>query len=171
MRRALAAFGVLLLVPATAGATASAPGDGTLSVKRGIGFVKLDLDRGAVIGRIERGRLTILNPKNDDCEALLVWEQGERAEASEKETKRGEIACIYTGRAMRFRIVGGQPQVTLSGRDISLSAVGRGLVSLKGDLTVLDAGVYSVDGNEYLPLPILLKRMLLGDGPLVATSA
>jgi hypothetical protein len=167
VRRMLAIFGVFLLAPAAAAASSTAPGDGTLSIKRGVGVVRLEIDRGAVIGRIGNGVLTVSNPRNGDCEKLLVWEQGERVAVSdERETRRGDLECIYTGRAMRFRIVGGAPQLKLTGKDISVSAVGRGVAYLQGDLTVLEAGTYSVDGDDHLPLPILRKRVLLGDGPV-----
>ena len=53
---------------------------------------------------------------------------------------------------MRFRLIGGAFKVTVIGRGVNLSVVGRGRVTLKGEGT-LDDGSYSVNGADYLLVP------------------
>ncbi len=148
---------VALLVPAAAVAVKEVPGDGTLSVRKADGFVTLDLDRGAVLGQMGSGVLLVRNPKKDDCDTLLVWEFGERTDALERETKRGDLVCRYEGRKIRFRIVGGEPNVAARGSNIALAAVGRGSAQLRGT-----DGSYSVNGGEYIPLPDELRKVSIG---------
>ena len=161
---ALAALAALA-VPAGALATRTMPGDGTLSVRSGDGIVVLDLARGAVIGRIAKGTVTVVDPKGGDCDAPLVWDNGERAEAVERsmlgELGQREPACVFTGTNMRFRLVGGKNHVILSGTDISVSAVGRGFVLLRGTRRVQD-GSYSLNGEPYESMPDQSLQLTLG---------
>jgi hypothetical protein len=60
MRRALVVcLCAVLTLPATALALRLAPGDGTLAVRNGDGLVHLKLRSGAVLGRVDIGRLEI----------------------------------------------------------------------------------------------------------------
>jgi hypothetical protein len=149
----------VLAVPAVAAALPSAPGDGTLSVRNGDGLIRLELIRGAAIGRIGDGTLTVVDPHNDDCEAPLVWDDGERAEFEKKivvvrsEPTVFETRCVFRGVDMRFRLIGHDGDTfRLRGESIGLSAVGRGSVYLDGRGEGPD-GTYSLNGEEYASLP------------------
>jgi hypothetical protein len=164
MRKAILLPIVLALaLPVVAAATVHA-GDGTLSVENGKGKVVVQA-RGGLIGRLDRGSVTIfdLTPADanepvvsgDDQPLLLVGQNGIR----------------YRGNGIRFRVIGGGFRVVVQGRGIDLSVVGRGNGSLEGDDKVADTGLYSLDGADCRksaatcqPLPVEGFRFRLG-GP------
>jgi hypothetical protein len=119
-----------------------------------------------VIGLVGLGRVEIEAPKDDDCDLLSVW--GAETEKTRLKPDRGGdfvTVCVFSGRDVRFRLIG-QHEVRLTGKDgigkdISLSAVGRGPVSIKGSGGERD-GTYSVNGGDYVSLPDELKRIVLG---------
>ena len=153
MRRSvLPALLLLLALPGVAGALGGAQADGTLSVRNGDGVVSLDL-RGVVIGRIASGKLTVFGPKEGSCDAPLVWgAEDERLQAArDRITGLSRLRCVYSGTAIRFRLVGGQNELRATGEGISISAVGSGFVELKGKGGA--DGTYSRNGAEYLSLP------------------
>lgn len=154
MRRLLTLLLALALAaPVAASARQAIPGDGSLSVRNGDGQVRLTV-RGAVIGKVERGQLTVIDPAKE-CDALLVWE----ADAPPREwtTTDGETACTYRGTDLRFRFVGGVNELRVAGVGIYLSAVGRGQVRVKGV-----AGSYAVNGGRYQELPAEWVREFIG---------
>ncbi len=169
MRRLLALIVVLVgAVPAVAAAGAGTSTDGTLAVRGGDGVVGLTLARGAVLGRVERGLRTgaeavivVIAPRSGTCDSLLVWEQDERAESTDKLTIKGELRCEYRGRGMRFRLVADDTAVIVKGTNIALSAVGRGTGYLRGQ-GGLDDGRYSLDGEPFESLPDEKKTFTLG---------
>jgi hypothetical protein len=146
---------VFLVLPAGATATRAAPGDGTLSVRDGVGTVQIEL-RGAIIGRMASGTLRIDNPRNDDCAEPLVW--GAETVTPEPLIVTGELGirqprCIYSGRDLRFRLVGGEHDISIvRGRDVNISAAGKGEAFLRGTGGFFD-GTYSLDGRDYVSLP------------------
>lgn len=153
-----------LAVPAAALASQAAPGDGTLSVREGEGTVQLQL-RGAILGRIGSGSLWIDDPKAGHCDGPLVW--GADVESTRAVFVNGEIElrCIYTGTNIRFRLVGGDHDISIvRGRDVAISAVGRGMAFLKGRgaFTGLPDGTYSVDGRDYVSLPDIGREIEIG---------
>jgi hypothetical protein len=83
--------------------------------------------------------------------------------------KKGETTadlvtvCVFTGKDIRFRLIG-QNLVRLDGKNISLSAVGRGPVAIKGAGGLTD-GTYSVNGGDYTSLPDEIKRFMLAPPP------
>jgi hypothetical protein len=154
MRRLLPILLVIALAaPIAAFARSAVPGDGSLSVRNGDGQVRL-LIRGAVIGKVESGRLTVIDPAKD-CDLLLVWETD--APPREWTTTDGETACTFTGTDLRFRFVGGLNEVRVIGSGVYLSAVGKGSARLRGT-----AGTYSVDGGKYVDLPAAWVREQIG---------
>jgi hypothetical protein len=161
---------VAVALPASALADVGAvPADGTLSVKGGHGFVSLNL-RGAAIGLVGLGRVEIEAPKDDDCDALNVWgAEDEKTRLKPARVKKGETTadlvtvCVFTGKDVRFRLIG-QHLVRLDGTKISLSAVGRGPVAIKGDGGATD-GTYAVNGGDYTSLPDKLEKFTLGPLP------
>jgi hypothetical protein len=162
MRKTLVLAALLALAVPVAGLGAARVDDGTLSVENGRGKVNVAA-RGGLIGRIDRGSVTIfdLSPADahdavvsgDDRPVVLVGENGVR----------------YRGQGIRFRILGGNFRVVIQGRGIDLSVVGRGNGFLEGETAA--PGLYSLDGADCRrapascePLPLLGTRFKLG-GP------
>jgi hypothetical protein len=167
--RKLTLLGCSLAAAAAVAASAGAadPNSGVLSVERGRGAVILEL-RGVVLGRLANGTLRVTDQTpRDRFEALVV---GRRL----TEERIGPRTVVYRGQGLSFRMVGGAYRIGVRGGGISLSAAGRGSVSLDGEpkLDGEDAGVYSIDGTdcsvlplECTPLPLEPERYLLGPRP------
>jgi hypothetical protein len=151
------------LLPAAALAGPAVAGEGTLSVRNGDGRLALIGFRGAIIGRVGVGRLTIVEPRTGTCDTQLVW-AADTVRATilpGGELGEGRFACVYTGANMRFRLVGAQDEVRLRGRDIGASIVGRGTAIVEGDGGLFD-GLYSLNGEDYRSLPDEATRLVLG---------
>jgi hypothetical protein len=134
----------LLVAGAIAGSAGGAyQNGGELSVERAKGAVILEI-RGSVLGRLGAGtlRVTDATPR-DRFEALVT---GRRFE----EEQVGPRTVVYRGFGLRFRMVGGAYRIAARGSGISLSAVGRGFVTLDGDrrFPTDDVGVYSLEGVD-----------------------
>ena len=158
MRRLLTiALLIALAVPAGSAARERSPNDGTLSVRDARGTVVLNV-RGGVIGSFARGSVTITDPVDGDGTGPIVT--GEDFPPIE----RSETTTTWRGTKVRFRIIGGSFKVTIKGRGINLSLVGKGNVTLNGAGTG-DDGTYSVNGGEYSLVPDFLFPF-----PLSATS-
>lgn len=144
-----------LVALGAAPAEAGAPGDGTLSVRDARGLVQLS-SRGTMIGRIERGKLTVTDPNPRDNRRPIVLG------AERRVTSRNLKTTIYTGKDIRVRITAGLAHVRFEGRGIHLSAVGRGsgLLDGAGDPTtgVFFDGVWSLNDEDYHSLPDELER-------------
>jgi hypothetical protein len=154
----------ILALPTAALAAQAAPGDGTLSVREGDGTVQLQL-RGAILGRIGSGSLWIDDPKNTDCAAQLVWGEDDTETRAVFSNGEFELRCVYTGQDIRFRLVGGMHDISIvRGRDVAISAVGRGTGFLKGRgaLSGLPDGTYSLDGGDYVSLPDAGRQLEIG---------
>jgi hypothetical protein len=158
-RTALLIMLVCLALPAAALAAAAVPGDGTLSVRNGNGNVRLVLERGVAIGRIGEGQLMVVDPRNNDCDTLLVWDDGERAQPIERAVVLPtrfdvELRCIFKGTNMRFRLSASDGNnLRITGTEIGLSAVGRGSGRVKGQPLDGADGTYAVNGDDYVSLP------------------
>jgi hypothetical protein len=170
MRRSLViALLVALTLPVGAFAAETAPGDGTLSVRNGDGVVALNL-RGVVIGFVGNGRLEIERAKDTDCDALNVW-GAERERDAVKRDELGRVVrdelgkpvaiCLFIGKDIRFRLAAGANELRLVGNKISLSAVGRGVVALKGRGGQQD-GSFAVNGQEYRSMPDERRQFVVG---------
>ena len=164
MRKALVLFTLLALGIPAAGAAAPSADDGTLSVEDGRGKVSIDA-RGAVIGRLASGTLTIWDLTPEDTSLPVVWGDDLPVRLV------GETGVRYSGTGMRFRVIGGRYRIVISGRGIDLSAVAKGWASLRAELGAFDPGIYSVDGADCSsirevasckPLPELERRFTLG---------
>jgi hypothetical protein len=158
----LAAFAA---VATSAGAVGSDAG--VLSVERGRGIVALDL-RGSVLGRLGNGaiRVTDHTPRDPFTEIVV----GRKLVPE----RVGPRTVVYRGQGLSFRMVGGGYRIGVRGGGISLSAVGRGHVTLDGEPRFAgdDPGVYSIDGTDcgVLPLacialPLEPERFVLGPRP------
>lgn len=154
---------VCLAAPSAALALRRAPGDGTLAVRNGEGFLRLDIT-GAVIGRLDAGRLELVSPSVDDCDEWAVWGADRTRSRSLRD---GTTTCVFavfarTSESIRFRVVLG-PQETLTirnGSGFSLSAVGQGTGFIKG-AGEFD-GVLSLNGDRFRSLPDAGLRFALG---------
>jgi hypothetical protein len=160
MRKLFILLALLALALPVAAISATRAGEGTLSVDDGRGKVNVRA-RGGIIGRLDRGSVTIydLTPADanqlvatgDDQPVLLVGENGIR----------------YRGAGIRFRVIGGNFRILVQGRGIDLSVVGKGEGFIEGD--TLEPGVYSLDGadcrkdrDSCKPLPQPGTRFRLG---------
>ena len=164
MRKTLVLLTLLALSLPVAGAAAPSAGEGTLSVEGGRGKVSIDA-RGAVIGRLVSGTVTIWDLTPEDANLPVVWGDDQPVRLV------GETGIRYSGTGMRFRVIGGRYRIQITGRGIDLSAVGRGWASLRAELATVDPGVYSIDGDDCSsirertscdPLPELERRFALG---------
>jgi hypothetical protein len=164
----LLACSIVALAAIGGSARAAEPDVGVLSVEGGKGAVMLDL-RGSVLGRVASGTLRVTDQTPRDRYAALV--------VGRKLTQEriGPRTVVYRGQGLRFRMVGGGYRIVVRGTGISLSAVGRGVVSLDGErrFTGEDAGVYSLeDGVDCGVEPLLCvalpdepERFVLGGEP------
>ncbi|MBD0337791.1 MAG: hypothetical protein ICV67_00700 [Thermoleophilia bacterium] len=163
MRRLLLiALLACLAVPAAAVAQKRAPGDGSLVVRSGAGFLRLDIT-GAVIGRLEAGQVEIASHRVDDCDDWAVW----GADRARIRSRTGVTTCTFTvflrtPQAIRFRVVLG-PDETLTIRgasSLSVSAVGQGSGFIRGAGAA--DGVYSLHAGAFRSLPDLGLAFSLG---------
>jgi hypothetical protein len=163
-RTALIVLLCALVVPAAAWAGPRVLGDGTLSVRNGDGVVRLDLDRGVVIGRIGNGKIELIGAQDEACSEPLVWDDGEQilGEIQPRVAADGTVVvtCAYQGQNLRFRLLGSDAATfRLTGDNISVSAVGRGRGQIRGQSSLttpkraLSDGTYSLNGDDYASLP------------------
>jgi hypothetical protein len=162
MRKAILLLVALALALPVVAAATLRTGDGTLSVENGRGKVSVQA-RGGLIGRLDRGSVTIfdLTPADanqpvvsgDDQPLMLIGDNGIR----------------YRGAGIRFRVIGGGFRVVVQGRGIDLSVVGRGNGYVEGDERAFDTGLYSLAGADCRkdaascePLPVEGFRFKLG---------
>jgi hypothetical protein len=135
-------------------AGAASPNAGELSVERGKGAVILEI-RGSVLGRLGAGTLRVTDTSPRDPFTEIVT--GRKV----VEERVGPRTVLYRGFGLRFRMVGGSYRIVARGSGISLSAVGRGFVTLDGDrkFPADDAGAYSLDGADCGLEPLLCFPM------------
>ncbi|HSI97176.1 MAG TPA: hypothetical protein VK926_02350 [Gaiellaceae bacterium] len=124
-------------------AGAASPNAGELSVERGKGSVVLEI-RGSVLGRLATGTLRVTDLTPRDRFVPLVAGRKITQERVSPQT------VVYRGQGLRFRMLGGGYRIVARGSGVSISAVGRGAVTLHGDRKAPgdDAGVYSLDGAD-----------------------
>jgi hypothetical protein len=159
-----AAFIVLLvgLVGASAAAAVAARADDErLSINEGRGLVWIEA-KGALIGRLDKGQLSVTDLTPFDLNDPLVY-------GCDEEWFRGPTN-VCRGENIRFRVIGGRWRVAIRGAGIDLSAAARGRVLLDGD--GIRTGVYSTDGvdcrtaaEDCEPLPEEETSFLLGTPP------
>jgi hypothetical protein len=151
MRRLLVPLLLLATaVPAAfAAGTAPAP-DGTLAVRDGRGKVQLTI-KGSLIGRLGNGSITIEELAPDDDTEPVV-----RGYKTFKWGRNNNMRT-YTGKNVRFRLIGGRYRVVFNGKGLFFSAVGKGRVTLDGTGSmaagVFYDGFYSLNGSEEESLP------------------
>jgi hypothetical protein len=131
--------------------------DGYLAVEDGKGVVQIAA-RGSVIGRVGQGRILVIDANPYDAVRPRI--RGARWHA-----RRSRKMTVYGGRNLRYRLAGGFFRLRLAGLGIDLSAVGRGAVTLKGDVRYADTGVYSLNGGDFTPLPYETTTVQLAAPP------
>jgi opacity protein-like surface antigen len=146
MRRLLTfAMLAVLALPAVSAARTQGANDGTLSVQDARGTITIS-GRGGVIGSFARGSVRINDPIDEDGTGPIVT-------GDDWSKERDSTTTTWGGTKVRFRIIGGSFRVVVKGRGINLSLVGTAKVTLDGAGTE-DDGSYSVNGGEYLALPV-----------------
>ena len=158
MRKGAVLILLVAAVAAPAVALAAAAEWSPLSISDGRGKVTLR-GRGTVIGRLDRGTITVTDLTPLDTSEPLTFN-------CDDETFRGS-ATVCTGDHLRFRMIGGGWRIAISGVGIDISAaVSRGWVTMDGDTK--RPGVYSVEGADCrtqsvlcVPLPTEETTILL----------
>jgi hypothetical protein len=140
----VAALAAALTAPAAF--PANTPGDGTLSMKRGRGFVSIKF-RGTAIGRLVSGKVQIKDFRpfdNRDPQFLNCRKP--------RYINLTTTAC--QGRNIGFRVIDGRYTIVVRGSGIFLSIVGRGtlLVDGSGDDGLPD-GIMQLNDGPYESLP------------------
>jgi hypothetical protein len=151
MRKLVVVVLVALAVPAAAFARPVERGDGTLAVKNAVGQVTVRAT-GTMLGRVTSGTVTIvdLSPGGTNDTQVFGYDRKPRL--------RLDGSSVYQGNDMRFRIVGGQYSVVVTGSGINFSAVGRGTIVGQG----VSDGVFSTDGSPFRPVQPLLYTDTFG---------
>jgi hypothetical protein len=160
MRKTLFFLVLLALALPVAAVSAERAGDGTLLVEDGRGTVTIQA-RGGVIGRLERGTVTIFDLTPEDANDPAVFGDDQPV------LFVGDTGIRYRGTGIRYRLIGGSFRIVVTGRGIDLSAVGKGTGTLRGETE--DPGLYSLDGADCRkvpesckPLPEIAKPFKLG---------
>ena len=159
----LGALALAVIVPAaTSQAASRATTDGCLVVNNSNAIVTVNA-RGTLVGRFDRGEVTITDPLPGDG-TVKVTGYDEVVPLAPPAT--GGTRRRYTGDAgVRFR-ASGKTIVRVEAIGIDLSAVGRGKVTLNGGVFI-EPGTYSVDSDSFCqdnfhPLPEVPQTFALG---------
>jgi hypothetical protein len=146
MRRFVPLVVILALaLPAAAWGVKAMPGDGTLVVDNGRGYVVVRV-RGGILGRFDQGRLTVDDPVKGDGSGPKVFN-------ADQVQDLGNGRTVYIGNNIRFRMIGGLYRVQVNAVGIDISAVGRGTVTLDATGFTDFPGRFSLDGGVFQPLP------------------
>jgi hypothetical protein len=145
-----------LAVPSAAVALTHASNDGTLAVRDATGKIRIQAV-GAFLGRIDKGKVTIVDPVDGDGTGPIV--SGCEFGPKYTDTDAGGTIAVCSGTKLRFRLVGGRFKVVITGTGIDVSAVGHGVVVLNGDGG--NDGRFSFNGDDFRSLPDLAQTFPL----------
>jgi hypothetical protein len=152
MRRlVLLALFAVLAVPAAALAAERAADDGTLSVVNADGVVNV-VARGGVIGSCDQCRVWITDPVAGDGTGAVVTGWEDKDDINDTKSK-------WSGKDVRFKLIGGAFKLRIVGSGITLYAVGKGSGSLRGAFT--NTGTWSLNDATPRQLPDTMKPFLL----------
>lgn len=146
MRRLVVLVTVLALaVPVAAVGSVRSPGDGTLSVTKVDGSVRIK-GKGAIIGRCDRCVLRIDDVRESDPIRPFVTRPNGVQRGVDLDGD-GD-ADRFVGTNLRWKIIGGSFEVQVAqGTGVGISFVGRGWVRVAGT-----AGTYFVNGSDPQPV-------------------
>lgn len=139
----------VLAVAATLASASSAwavASDGGVELAGGSGRAVLSL-RGASLGTLESGRITV-TVRAGEPRIVVTGHEWQR--------KAKDGGTTYGGRDLRYRVFRGAWRLVIQGTGINASAVGGGIVGLRG------TGRYSIDGASYEPWPSVYQTIRLG---------
>ncbi len=126
--------------------------DGTLSLRAGRGSFALLTMTGSVLGRIDKGMLTITDPDRSTGDPIVrgwTWIKF-RSATTVQYGSNGK-------KPLRFRILGGRFDLRIDGATgAELSVVGRGRAMVDGagfDELGLSDGTYSLNDSPYVTVP------------------
>jgi hypothetical protein len=152
MRRlALLALFAALAVPATALAAQRAADDGTLSVVNGDGVINV-VARGGVIGSCDQCRVWITDPVQGDGTGPIVAGAEDMDLLTDTKSK-------WSGKDVRFKLIGGFFRLRVVGSGITLYAVGKGSGSLRAATT--NTGTWALNDAVPRQLPDTMKPFQL----------
>jgi hypothetical protein len=132
-----------LALPGLAWTATRAVDDGTLSVKNGDGVVFVSAT-GTLIGTCDQCRVSIVDPSPDDGAPPIVTGYEGHKDISDTHD-------LWSGKDVRFRMVGGFFKVKIVGDGIDLAVVAKGWGRIQASDT--NTGTYSVNGDPRRPLP------------------
>jgi hypothetical protein len=132
-----------LALPGLGWAVTRALDDGTLSVRNGDGVIFVSA-RGTVIGACDQCRVSIVDPSPGDGAPAVVTGYEDHRDISDSRD-------LWSGKDVRFRMVGGVFKIKVSGSGIDLGVVAKGW----GRIQAYDSntGTYSVNGEPRRQLP------------------
>ena len=116
---------------------------------------------GAVIAQVRKGKVKVKiykQHRHKDAHRQTVIRM--RGTGTIRHLQDG--GTVYKGRNIRIRIVDQKFRVQIVGVGIHLSAVAQGQVTLQADPNASDPGVFSIDGDNYQPLPAIATQYQLG---------
>jgi hypothetical protein len=151
-----------LAVPAV-GLALSGDNDGTLSVKAGVGSVKVYFN-GSAVGRLRSGSIQVTDPVASDGVGFEFSNCDVERDKSDTTTNRNDTIKVCSGDNLRFRAIGGRYQIVIRGAGINLSAVGHGSTILNGagdNPDVFSDGTYSLNDGPYRSLPDFGTQFIL----------
>jgi hypothetical protein len=163
MRRiALILLALTLALPVAATAARAASGDGSLVVTNADGSITVQV-KGVIFGHFDRGRMTVLDWKADNPNALLS------VSSAKMDFKGAKLNVVYSGKDVRFLFPAGSYTLRFDGAGIDLSAVGKGTLSVTGKTSSTgEDGVVSVNGAKAIPLPSIA---IFGGSTLAVTGS
>ena len=132
-----------LALPGLAWAASRAVDDGTLPVRNADGVIFVSA-RGTLIGTCDQCRVSIVDPSPDDgAPPVVTGYEGHRDISDTHE--------LWSGKDIRFRMVGGVFKIKVTGNGIDLSVVAKGWGRIQGYDS--NTGTYSVNGDPRRLLP------------------
>ena len=147
-------LGMLVAALAASAAAASAPlgiggqRDGTFAVVDGRGSFQLQNVQGGLVGRVDRGKVTITSPYSNTGTTIVRGYQSIKIKTP--------TTTVYCCKNIRFRTSGKFTLQIDQGVGVELSVVGRGKAMLRGagyaELGLSD-GTYQLNDSPAVPVP------------------
>jgi len=151
-----------LVLPAAATAGRTAPGDGSLVVSNADGTITVQV-KGVIFGHFDRGRMTVIDPKADNPNALISVSN------AKMDFRGAKLNVVYSGKDVRFLFPAGSYTLKFDANGVDLSAVGKGTLTVTGNTSATgEDGIVSVNGAKATPLPSIA---IFGGSTLTVTAS